>query len=161
MREDEEEQEHEQPPQQTFEDESAQDYPLHDRMIFKPAEDNSPRIEGEEKDTPTLAFVARENAMSFGMVGQQTQPFKPSQIMLSEQSDDFYLNSGRSNHTKMSSQIEVEVNGSEFSHIAINDSVKQAQTEASNAYQTHQMNEKFGRIQSSTQQYEVQTQQPG
>ena len=129
-------------------------------MIYKENVDNSPVIDADV-ETPELAFVPRENAMSFGMVGQQQ--FKPAQIMLSEQSDDFYMNSGRSNHTKMSSQASVEVKGAEFAHLTIN-SVNQAQTEASNAYQTHHMKEKF-KIEATSfaqreQQYDVQTQQP-
>lgn len=66
----------------------------------------------EDVGTPQLGYVPKENTMSFGMVGQKQ--YKPPQVLLSEQSEDFYTNTARSNYTKMSSQASVEIKGLNF-----------------------------------------------
>ena len=62
--------------------------------------------------------------MSFGVTGGiQTQqiPLRVEQSpnLLSEQSEDFYQNTGRSHFTKMSSQASVEVRGGDFNAIPV------------------------------------------
>ena len=83
------------------EDNEAVDYPVHNRYAATQSTSALRKHQEEEQEPPSLAQIAKENTMSFGMMGKALKDnfAKQDEYLFSEQSDDFYSNTGRSNFT--------------------------------------------------------------